>query len=179
MSPLAAAVTLVTVGAGQANSAEWGTLSVSVSIVDLYSAQSQSLLCAVYASQTRKEKFSGPGENWISPATEMARHYNRQKYVPLKSPLTPNPGDLEPHLIQGPLALHEYQTRASYLSYHVNMLQNAGVSGSALSKFAPFSDVFSFTLFSCSLRYTVRLSVTTIRYDTIRDAILACARKPT
>jgi len=141
-------------------------VSVSVNCRFIQRTQSQSLLCAVYASQTRKEKFSGPGENWISPATEMARHYNRQKYVPLKSPLTPNPGDLEPHLIQGPLALHEYQTRASYLSYHVNMLQNVGVSGSALSKFAPFSDVFSFTLFSCSLRYgEVVGDDDTIRYE--------------
>jgi len=60
------------------------------------------------------------------------------------------------------------------------MLQNVGVRGSALSTFAPFSDVVSFTLFSCSLRYSeVVGDDDTIRYDTIRDAILACARKPT
>jgi len=48
------------------------------------------------------------------------------------------------------------------------MLQNVGVRGSALSTFAPFSDVVSFTLFSCSLRYgEVVGDDDTIRYDTI------------
>ena len=37
-------------------------MSMSVSVVVSYSAQSRSLWCAVYAGRTRKEKFSGPGE---------------------------------------------------------------------------------------------------------------------
>ena len=43
------------------------------STADLCSASSQSLQCAVYASKTRTEKFSGRGENCQRNVTDLAR----------------------------------------------------------------------------------------------------------